>query len=110
MDMSNVDFQIVDDRGHLTLTGKLDVFEAPALLQAARQAVAAARPIIMQVAGLERVDASIFQILLALRQDAERQGRSLQVIGAGPSLQQLGQLLGGERSLFHRDSEGVSPL
>ena len=102
--MSNVECQIVHDSYQLTLTGKLDVFEAPALLQAARQAAAAARPIIIQAAGLERVDASIFQILLALQQDAQRQGQSVQVIGAGPALQQLGHLLGGERSPFNRDS------
>jgi anti-anti-sigma factor len=99
--MNDVEFQIVHDSGQLTLTGKLDVFEAPALLQAARQAVAAARPIIVQVAGLERVDASIFQVLLALQQEAQRQGQSVQLVGAGHSLQQLGHLLGGDRCLFN---------
>lgn len=99
--MSNVELQIVDERCQLTLTGKLDVFEAPSLLKAAREAVDAARPIIIQVTGLERMDASIFQILLVLQQEAQRRGRSLQVVGARPSLQRIGYLLGGDRSLFH---------
>lgn len=102
--MSNIECQVVHDSTQLTLTGKLDVFEAPALLQAARQAVAAARPIIIQVADLERVDAPIFQILLALQQETQRQGQSVQVIGARPSIQQLGRLLGGDRSLFNGDA------
>jgi anti-anti-sigma regulatory factor len=98
--MNNVECQMVNDSCQLTLTGKLDVFEAPVLLKAACESVASGGPVIMHVAGLDRVDASIFQILLALQRDARRQGQSLQVIGAGPAMQQLGYLLGGDQSFF----------
>jgi anti-anti-sigma factor len=102
--MSNVEYQIVSEGYHLTLTGKLDVFETPSLLQMAREAIAAQKPIIMHIEGLEHVDASIFQVLLALQQEARRQGQSLQVIGAGPSIQQQGYLLGGDQSPFRGNS------
>jgi anti-anti-sigma regulatory factor len=102
--MSNVEFQILDDGCYLTLSGKLDVFEAPALLQAARQAAAIDRPLIIHTEGLERVDASIFQILLALQREVQRQGRVWHVRGTRPSVQRLGELLGGDQSPLRCDS------
>ena len=99
--MNNIELHITDEVCRMSLTGKLDVFEASSLLRAARQAIDANRPLVIHIEGLDRLDTSIFQILLALQQDAHRQGQPLQVIGACPAVQRVGHLLGGDRYLFH---------
>jgi anti-anti-sigma regulatory factor len=81
--------------------GKLDVFEADTLLQTAREAIETGQPIVIDATGLERIDTSIFQILLALQQEAHRQKQSLQVIGACPAIHKIGHLLGGNPYLFN---------
>jgi anti-anti-sigma regulatory factor len=99
--MNNIELQITDEVCRLSLTGKLDVFEGPSLLRAAREAIDANRPLVIQIEGLHRLDISIFQILLALQQDAYRQNQPLQMIGAGCAVQRISHLLGGDRYLFH---------
>jgi anti-anti-sigma regulatory factor len=101
VDRYNVELRSTAEECRLILMGKLDVFEVDTLLQAAREAVETGQPIVIEVTGLERIDTSIFQILLALQQEAHRQNQSLQVIGACPAIHRIGHLLGGDRHLFN---------
>jgi anti-anti-sigma factor len=84
----------------LLLTGKLDIFEAAAVCEAARQAADAGRSIVIHMEGLDRLDTSILQILLALHREVQQRGQSLQVIGASPAVQRICHLLGGDRYLL----------
>jgi anti-anti-sigma factor len=101
VDRHNVELQCTAEECRLTLMGKLDVFEADTLLQTAREAIETGQPIVIDATGLERIDTSIFQILLALQQEAHRQNQSLQVIGTRPAIHRIGHLLGGHRYLFN---------
>jgi anti-anti-sigma factor len=92
------------ERYRLTLTGTIDVFEAAAVLETAREAAAADRPISIHIEELERLDTSILQILLALQREVQRRGQSLQVVGDNPAIRRTCILLGSHRHLFEAPS------
>jgi hypothetical protein len=51
--MNNIELHLTDEVCRLSLTGKLDVFEAPSLLSAAREAIDANRPLAIHIEGLQ---------------------------------------------------------
>jgi anti-anti-sigma regulatory factor len=102
--MNRIERDAGGERFRLTLTGTIDVFEAVAVLEAAREAAASDRPISIHIEGLERLDTSILQILLALQQEVQRRGQSLQVRGESPAIRRICVLLGGHRHLFEKPS------
>jgi anti-anti-sigma regulatory factor len=83
------------DLGTISLTGCVDIFEAQAVLAAARRAFAdsKAESVFADLSGVEKLDLTTVQILFALRRDLQIAGRkwtiSASEIATAP-LQQAG--------------------
>jgi len=101
--MNEIELDITSEGYRLTLTGRLDVFEAAAVLNATREAAHSGQPISIHIDGLDCLDTAILQILLALQQEARRRGQCLQMIGGSPEIRRICLLLGGHRHLFSAD-------
>jgi anti-anti-sigma regulatory factor len=79
----------------LTLSGVVDVFDATALHAAVRDAPEAAPArVVAAMAAAERVDASITQLLLALRRALEAHGKTLTLAGVPAAITERWQAAG----------------
>lgn len=79
---------------HLVLQGVVDVFEARELHQAAVAALNAGGEVTVNLAEVTRLDTSAIQILLALCQGLQVEGRSYHLEGMPPTVRENWQLLG----------------
>ncbi len=77
--------------GDARLPARLTTAEAPATLQSLRQALAAQPPgaFTLDAGGLSSFDSSAVALLLELRRDAQRTGRTLLVTNWPPRLREL---------------------
>lgn len=75
---NQVTYKRQGDRGTLTLSGVIDIFEAKTLYDTACHALndTKAKRIQVNLTQSERLDVSALQILLALRRDVTRVGRT----------------------------------
>jgi len=74
----------------LSLSGVVDVTEAGVVHAAAREVVAAApRAVVVRLQGLDTLDTSITQLLLALRQSLAANGIGLRIEGTPPAVAEL---------------------
>jgi anti-anti-sigma factor len=76
------------------LEGSVDVSRAAEWLSEAKRAAAKAGGVTVQCEGLERLDASGLQILLALKRAVEDRGRGFRVVGLRPHVAALLQRVG----------------
>ncbi len=65
------------------LTGVVNIIAADALLTAARATVTAGGQVSVECTDAESFDMSALQILVALRRELDRQGRSLRLLNLG---------------------------
>ncbi|MGA9069681.1 MAG: STAS domain-containing protein [Terracidiphilus sp.] len=76
------------------------------LRAAALSAVEAGSDVTLQLGGIDHLDASALQILLALNAEQKRRGRQLELAGASPQLRQWFAYAGAAEEFFPDGVEG----
>ncbi|HZO22131.1 MAG TPA: STAS domain-containing protein [Steroidobacteraceae bacterium] len=77
-----------------TLAGDCTISETTALKEGLGRLLAEARPVTLEIAGLERVDTAAMQLIAAFVQHRERQGLAIEWHGSSPALSSAARLLG----------------
>ena len=82
-----------------------DWMVADELRAAALSAVEAGSDVTFQLSGIDHLDASALQILLALNAEQKRRGRQLELTGASPHLRQWFVYAGAAEEFFSNGAE-----
>lgn len=90
----NVDVRDEPDATVLTVSGELDMASSPRLAEAFRRLHPAARPLIVDLGGLEFIDVTGLHVLLEARERTRQAGVRLTVVNASRVVLRLLKLTG----------------
>lgn len=95
--------QAEQDRGRLSIDVERsgDWMPAEELRAAALGAIEAGNDVTLNLGGIDHLDASALQILLALGAEQKRRGRRLEVANTSPHLRQWFEYAGAAEEFFH---------
>ncbi len=90
----NVATKVIEGNGTLLLQGTADVFGAAELHQTALALLARGEDAVVDCHGLEHVDGSTLQVLLALRTGMRTKGKKLRMEGVSARIEKIVQIAG----------------